>query len=71
MHGVVDQVARGVVIGPVGDDVVVLDDLERVGRRHRALVADDVHVRVDVGEAVLADAIFGRPMSRVPWMICR
>ena len=31
--GVVDEVARLEVVGAVGDDVVVLEDLERVGRR--------------------------------------
>ena len=45
--GVVHQVARREVVGAVEDDVVALEDLERVLRRERLAVGQDVDLRVD------------------------
>src|SRR5262249_39811625 len=45
--GVVHQVARGEVVGAVDDDVVRLQDLQRVGRRQLRLVQLDAHAGVD------------------------
>ncbi len=48
--GVVDQVAGLEVVGAVGDDVVVLEDFERVGAGEHRVVLDDVEVRVQALE---------------------
>ncbi len=48
--GVVDQVAGLEVVGAVGDDVVVLEDLERVGAGEHGVVLDHVHVLVQALE---------------------
>src|SRR5215831_8502287 len=50
--GVVGQIARLKIIGAVNDDVVVLDDAERVLRSERKLVSVDLHVWIDVGQTV-------------------
>ena len=65
--GVVDEVAGREVVGPVGDDVVGGEDLERVRGRQPAVVGHDVHVRVERRAAAPAAASsFGRPTSAVP-----
>ncbi len=51
--GVVDEVARLEVVGAVGDDVVVLEDFERVGGGQHGVVLDDVDVRVEALEHLL------------------
>ena len=48
--GVVDQIAGGEVVGAVGDDVVVLEDLEGVGAGEHGLVLDDVESGIEGGE---------------------
>ena len=48
--GVVDQVARLEVVCAVGDDVVVLEDLERVGAGEHGVVLHDVHEGVQALE---------------------
>ena len=48
--GVVDQVAGLEVVGAVGDDVVVLEDFERVGAGEHGVVLDDVHEGVEALE---------------------
>ena len=54
--GVVDQVARGEVVGAVDHDVVVLEDVEGVLAGERDFVLDDLHVRIDV-QHVLAGGV--------------
>src|SRR5262249_54352835 len=51
--GVIDQVAGREVVGAVDDDVVGLENVQRVGRRQFRLVQVDLHLRVDCLEAVL------------------
>ena len=51
--GVVHEVSRGEIVRPVGHDVVVAEDVERVLRRQARLVRDHFDVRVDVGNRVL------------------
>jgi hypothetical protein len=46
--GVVDEVARREVVGPVDDEVVATDHVQGVLRRQVRLVLDDLHVRVDL-----------------------
>ncbi len=48
--GVVHQVARGKVVGAVGDDVVVLQNVEGVGAREHGLVLDHVDRGIQRGE---------------------
>src|SRR5690348_17879176 len=45
--GVVDEVARGEVVGAVGDDVVALEELERVGRVEQRVVRDSANALED------------------------
>ena len=62
--GVVDEVARGEVVGAVEDDVVVAEDVERVRRRERA--SRSVSTLTSGLRAVRrsrADCSFGRPTS--------
>ena len=70
--GVVHQVAGREVVGPVDDDVVVPDDLERVLGREPGLVPDR---RSRSGlrsvSRALADSSLGRPSVDVPCTICR
>ena len=56
--GVVDQVAGLEVVGAVGDDVVVLEDLERVGAGEHGVVLDDVGVFVEALEGDLGGVDF-------------
>ena len=49
---VIDEVARWKIVSAVDDHVVVARDLERVVRRERHVVALDLHVRVDVANAI-------------------
>ena len=64
--GIVDQVARGKVVGAVGDDVVVLENFERVGAGEHRLVLDDVQRGIERDELfrggveLLAPDVFGR-----------
>ena len=64
--GIVDQVARGEVVSAVGDDVVVLEDLEGVGAREHGLVLDDVERGIERDEfffggvELFAANVFGR-----------
>ena len=51
--GVVDEIARGEIVGAVHDDVVLADDVERVLRREPRLVGLHVHVGIEIGEASL------------------
>src|SRR5580658_9701897 len=51
--GVVDEVARLEVVGAVGDDVVVLEDLEGVGRGEHRVVLHDVGVLVQALDHLL------------------
>ena len=48
--GVVDEVAGLEVVGAVGDDVVVLEDLERVGAGEHGVVLDDVEEGIEALE---------------------
>ena len=50
---VVDEVARLEVVGAVGDDVVVLEDLHRVGAGEHGVVLDDLRVLVEAVEHLL------------------
>ena len=50
--GVVDQVAGREVVGPVHDEVVVLEQVERVAGFEPGLVRDDPDVRVDPAQAL-------------------
>ncbi len=52
--GVVDEVAGLEVVGAVGDDVVVLEDLERVGAGEHGVVLDDVDVGVEALEHLIS-----------------
>ena len=47
---VVHEIAGGEIVRPVDDDVVVLQEVERVVAVDSLLVRDDVHVRVQRGE---------------------
>ena len=50
---VVQEIARGEVVGPIDHEVVALDDPVDVRGREALLVADDLHVRVQRLERAL------------------
>ena len=50
---IVDEIPRREVVGAVEDDVIVAEDLERVLRGQRGLVAVDLERRIERREAVL------------------
>src|ERR1700722_3289851 len=50
---VVDEIARGEIVGAVYDDVVVLEQLERIAAFELRLVRLDLNVRIQVGEPLL------------------
>ena len=64
--GIVDQIARGEIVRAVGDDVVVLENFERVGAREHGVVLDDVQRRIERDELLrggvelFAADVFGR-----------
>ena len=59
--GIVDEIARREIVGPVQNDVVVGKDRECVLARQLRAVGNDLDVRIDFGEA-----IFGRVQLRPP-----
>ena len=48
--GIRYQVARGKIIGAVGNDVVVVDQRDRVGRDQSCRVGLDLHVRIEAAD---------------------
>src|SRR5579875_2715167 len=44
--GVIDQVARGEVVGAIGNDVVVLDNLKCVGAGEHRLMLHNLQIRI-------------------------
>ena len=73
---VVHQIARLKVVGAVEDDVVVLEHLERVLRRQRQLVRDDldrrVHRRQPIARRIeLPLADIGRAVDNLPVQVAR
>ena len=64
--GVVDQIARGEIVGAVGDDVVIGDDLDGVLRLEPRGVKTGVDVRVQALDALRrASRLVGAGACRV------
>ena len=69
--GVVDQVARREVVRAVDDDVVVLQDLERVGAGEHGVVLHHIQVRVEALQHDLGGVDLEPADVAVEWMIWR
>ena len=65
------QVARGKIVGAVGDDIVAGDELSRVLRIQPHLMRHDVHMRVDRDKRLLRALHLRRADLFGRWMICR